>query len=149
MTDWLNSPWWGWTVFGILLALLELASPGGFFFLFFGASAVLVGALAWTGLVAEPWVQVTFFSIFSVVASLLFRKPLMARFGPRTPDIPVDSLIGETATVLDDIPVNGFGKVELRGSTWSAKNNGDQILARGQRCRVERLDGLSVWVRAE
>ena len=149
MTDWLNIPWWGWTVFGILLALLELASPGGFFFLFFGASAVLVGALAWTGLVAEPWVQVTFFSIFSVVASLLFRKPLMARFGPRTPDIPVDSLIGETATVLDDIPVNGFGKVELRGSTWSAKNNGDQILARGQRCRVERLDGLSVWVRAE
>jgi len=149
MTEWLNIPWWGWIVFGILLALLELASPGGFFFLFFGVGAVLVGALAWVGLLAEPWVQVTFFSIFSVVASLVFRKPLLARFGPRTPDIPVDSLLGETATVMDDIQASAFGKVELRGSSWSAKNNGDQVLARGQRCKVERVDGLSLWVRAE
>ena len=149
MTELLNIPWWGWIVFGILLALLELASPGGFFFLFFGVGAVLVGVLAWFGLVTEPWVQVTFFSIFSVVASLVFRKPLLARFGPKTPDIPVDSLLGETATVLDDIQASAFGKVELRGSAWSARNTGNEILARGQRCKVERVDGLSLWVRAE
>ena len=149
MAEWLNIPWWGWIVFGILLALLELTSPGGFFFLFFGVGAVLVGLLAWMNILAEPWVQITFFSIFSVVASLVFRKPLLARFGPRTPDIPVDSMLGETAKVLDDIQAGAFGKVELRGSAWNAKNSGNELLLRGQRCKVERVDGLSLWVRAE
>src|SRR5262245_50272168 len=100
MADWLNVPWWGWIVFGIGLALLELASPGGFYFIFFGVGAVAVGALAWVGLLASPWVQVTFFSIFSIVASILFRRPLLARFGAKIPDLPIDSLVGETATAL-------------------------------------------------
>jgi membrane protein implicated in regulation of membrane protease activity len=40
------------------------------------------------------------------------------------------------------------GKVELRGSSWSARS-ARAALARGQRCRVERVDGLTLWVRPE
>ena len=105
--------------------------------------------LPWLAVLQEAWTQLTFFSIFSVVASLLFRKPLMARFGPKLSDEAVDSLVGESATVLDDIQVNGFGKVELRGTTWNARNGADRALSRGERCRVERVEGLSLWVRTE
>jgi membrane protein implicated in regulation of membrane protease activity len=136
-------------IFGIVLALLELASPGGFFFIFLGVSAVAVGFLAWLEVLQQAWVEITYFSIFSIVASLLFRKPLMARFGPKIPDVEMDSLLGEVATAMDDIQVSGFGKVELRGSSWKAKNSGSGILARGQRCIVEHVEGLSLWVRAE
>ena len=37
--------WWMWAVLGLALLMLEMATPGGFYFIFFGASAFLVGAL--------------------------------------------------------------------------------------------------------
>jgi membrane protein implicated in regulation of membrane protease activity len=95
----------------------------------------------------EAWIQLMLFSIFSVVTSLLFRKPLLQRFGPKSTDVTVDSMVGETATALDDIDVNGFGKVELRGTAWSARNSGEQKVNRGQRCVVDRVEGLSLWVK--
>ena len=146
MTDWFNLPWWEWVVFGILLALIEIAAPGGFYFIFFGVSAILVGALVWVGVLAEPWVQFTFFSIFAIIASLFFRKPLLAKFGPHIGDVPVDSMLGEIGTAIDDIQASGFGKVEVRGAAWSARNTGSVLLMRGQRCKVERVDGFSLWV---
>jgi inner membrane protein len=41
------------------------------------------------------------------------------------------------------------GKAEMRGTSWNTRNIGDQPLARGQRCRVERVEGLMIFVRAE
>jgi hypothetical protein len=144
--DW-NVPWWAWIIVGFALALLEMATPGGFYFLFFGLGAFGVGVLSWTGVVQEPWLQLMMFSVFSVGSSLLFRKPLLERFGPKSPQHPVDSIVGETALALGDIEVNGFGKVELRGTSWNARNGGEQKVNRGQRCTVERIEGLSLWVR--
>jgi hypothetical protein len=146
MSDW-NIVWWAWMILGFALALLEMSTPGGFYFLFFGIGALAVGVLSWTGMIQEPWLQLMLFSTFSVATSLIFRKPLLQRFGPKSPEIPVDSIVGETATALDDIDVNGFGKVELRGTAWQARNNGELKVSRGQRCTVERVEGLSLWVR--
>ena len=148
MGDW-NIAWWAWTVLGFALALLEMATPGGFYFMFFGIGALGVGLLSWTNLIQATWLQLMLFSVFSVVSSLIFRRPLLERFGPKSPQLPVDSIVGETATALDDIDVNGFGKVELRGTSWSARNGGEQKVNRGQRCTVERVEGLSLWVRAD
>ena len=148
MIDWII-PWWGWFIFGFALLLLELSSPGGFYFLFFGVGAISVGVLAWLTVLEQAWVQLTFFSIFSIVASLLFRKPLLARFGPKSGDAIVDSLVGEAATAIDNIEAGAFGKVELRGTAWNAKNSSEQMLVRGERCKVQRVDGLSLWVSKE
>ena len=146
--DWLI-PWWGWFLFGFALLGLEMAAPGGFYFMFFGTGAVLVGVLAWTGLLSEAWVELTLFSAFSVVSSLFFRKPLLARFGAKPSEAVIDSLVGETGTVIDDIDPGAFGKVELRGSAWRAKNIGDGTLKRGDRGRVGQVDGLVLWIRRE
>ena len=45
--------WWYWMVLGLLLLGLELATPGGFFLLFFGVGALLVGGLAIIGAAAR------------------------------------------------------------------------------------------------
>jgi len=145
MTDFMF-PWWGWFLFGFLLLLLELASPGGFYFLFFGVGALVVGFVAFLGLVEAAWVQLTVFSIVSVAALLLFRRRLHLRFAISGGDAIVDSLVGEAATVTDNIEAGGFGKVELRGTSWTAKNSGSRMLARGERCTVQRIEGLSLWV---
>ena len=51
--------------------------------------------------------------------------------------------------LLGDLPAGGEVKAELRGVPWSARAASGASLRAGQRCRVERVDGLTLWVRAE
>jgi inner membrane protein len=139
--------WWLWLLCGIGLLLLELLTPGGFFILFFGVGAILVGLLAWSGLAGPDWVQWLLFGTFSAAALLIFRKPLLKKLR-RTSTHEVDSMIGETAVALVDIAVQQIGKAELRGSAWTAQNTGNSAIAAGQRCRVEGMHGLTLYIRA-
>jgi inner membrane protein len=141
--------WWYWLVLGLVLAALELLAPGGFYPIFFGVAAVVVGVMAGLGVGGPVWLQWLLFSVFSVVALMVFRNPLLKRMRRTNSDAPIDSLVGEHATALDDIAPDTVGRAELRGSTWTARNGGRVPLVRGQRCIVDRLDGLTIWVRAE
>jgi membrane protein implicated in regulation of membrane protease activity len=138
--------WWLWIVLGGALLLLEIATPGGFYFIFFGISALIVGILAAAGVTSTDWVEWTLFSIFAIGATAFFRRPLLKRLGMGSPGRDVDSLVGETATAMEGIQAGAWGKAELRGSSWTACNAGPADLVRGQRCRVERVDGLSLFI---
>ncbi len=61
----------------------------------------------------------------------------------------MDTLVGEVATLTDDLAAGAVGKAELRGTTWTVLNRGEGPLARGQRCRVVAVDGLTLQVRGE
>jgi membrane protein implicated in regulation of membrane protease activity len=139
--------WWIWFLAGLALLGVELFTPGGFYLLFFGLAAFGVGILDAAGLVVALWVQVLLFAIFSVVGILLLRRTLVVRFGRSLPAREIDSLVGEDAMALTDLDPGALGRVELRGTAWSARNTGSVPLARGRRCTVERVDGLTLWVR--
>lgn len=139
--------WWMWLLLGLILLLVELITPGGFFFVFFGAGAIAVGLLAAAGLSGPVWMQWLLFSAVSVVALAVFRKPLLQRMRQRQPTHEVDQLIGQTAITACAIDAGGFGKAELRGASWNARNAGDTALAAGQRCRVIDVDGLTLLIR--
>jgi membrane protein implicated in regulation of membrane protease activity len=141
--------WWVWILVGLGLLLLEILTPGGFYILFFGFGALVVGLLASVDLAGPAWAQWLLFSVASVAGLLVFRKPLLQRFRPATPDREVDSLVGETGVALGTIDSEAMGQVELRGTVWSARNVGEAPIAGGQRCRVRRVEGLTLWVRAE
>jgi membrane protein implicated in regulation of membrane protease activity len=140
--------WWMWVLVGLLLLLVELVTPGGFYFIFFGIGAVVVGVLAGLGAGGPVWFQFLLFSILSLVSLWLFREKLL-KLTEGAPDRNVDSLIGETAMASDEIAVNGIGKVEMRGTSWNARNIGDKPLTNGERAKVERVEGLMLLVRAE
>ena len=140
--------WWIWIVLGCALLLLEMATPGGFYFIFFGASALIVGFLAAVGIISTDWVEWLLFSVFAIGATAFFRKPLLQKFGSVTHVGEVDSLVGETATAMEAIQPGAVGKAELRGTSWTACNTSRESLVRGQRCRVERVDGLTIFVRS-
>jgi membrane protein implicated in regulation of membrane protease activity len=140
--------WWMWFVLGFALLMLEMATPGGFYFIFFGASAFVVALLDLMGITESAWMEWMLFSIFAAGATTLFRQKMLNRFGPRIPSGEVDTLIGEVATTLEGIRPGAVGKAELRGSSWNAFNTGSKELERGQRCRVERVDGLTIFIRA-
>jgi inner membrane protein len=140
--------WWIWVLIGLALLVLEIATPGGFVALFFGVSAILVGGIAALGMSEPLSLQLIFFSVLSVGALALLRKPLQAKLnvGPRRA---VDSFVGEAATALEDLPAGGVGSVELRGSTWKARNASVGAIPKGGRCLVERREGLTLFIRPE
>jgi len=142
--------WWYWMVLGLALLGAEMTTPGGFYIIFFGLSAIVVGTLAGLNLVVTDWLQWLLFSLLAVASLLLFRGPLLARLkqGPEAGEA-VDSMVGETAIPLVPIAVGETGKAELRGTTWSAKNVGQAPLAKGQRGKVSRVDGLTLLITSE
>lgn len=141
--------WWLWVVFGIALLFAESATPGTLYFLFFGVSAAIVGGLTGLGIAPLPWLQWLLFSVIAVLALAVLRNPLRARLNLKTPNRPVDSLVGQVAVVLNEVAAGGVGKVELRGTGWSARTSGGIALHEGQRVVVEKVDGLTLWVRPE
>jgi membrane protein implicated in regulation of membrane protease activity len=140
--------WWIWIVLGLGLLLGEMITPGGFYILFFGVGAIIVGILAGFNVAGPVWFQIIAFTGLSLITFWLFRQRLLQSTHLDSPD-EVDTLIGETAVVTEEIPSRGIGKAEMRGTSWSAHNISKQSLARGQRCRVERVEGLTIYVRAE
>jgi hypothetical protein len=141
--------WWLWVLVGLGLLAFEMALPGGFFALFFGVGALLVGALVALDAAGPAWMQWLLFSVLSIGALVTLRRPLQARLNLGGSRRPVDSLVGESATALEDLAPGGLGKAELRGSSWSARNRGSVALSKGQRCIVEKVDGLMLLVRPE
>jgi membrane protein implicated in regulation of membrane protease activity len=145
----MSFPWWYWILLGLVLVVFEIAAPGGFYFIFFGVGALLVGALAAADAGGPLWVQILLFSVLSLGSLLLFRARLLGALqkGPASDN--VDSLVKEVGTVSEDLAPGAVGKVELRGSAWTAKNVSQTPLARGARCVVLRVDGLTLHVGPE
>ena len=141
--------WWHWLVIGLLLVLAELATAGGFFVIFFGIGALIVGILAGFGVADQLWVQMLLFSVISVSSLVLFRSRMLAwiQLDPHRPE--VDTLVGEIGVVNDEVAPDGIGRVEVRGSAWSARNVTHAVLPRGTRCRVVRVDGLMLEIEPE
>lgn len=140
--------WWLWVAGALALMVLELVTPSGFFIMFFGLGAMTVGVLARLGLVDAGWVQWLLFTLLSIGYVLLFRGQVQKMFQP-PPPIPVDSLVGVLAVPQGSIEPGAVGRVEVRGSTWSARNVGSTALTGGQRCTVVSVDGLLLAVRPE
>ena len=140
--------WWYWVVLGLALTALELATPGGFFAIFFAVSAIVIGLLELTGAIERDWVQWVLFPALALISLAVFRRPLLEWLRGRDADA-VDSLIGEIAVPADTIEPGAHGRAELRGSTWTARNIDPSPLARGQRCRVVAVRGLELDLRPE
>src|ERR1051326_9156920 len=104
--------WWLWIALGLVLVGLEVATPGGFFIIFFGVAALAVGVLALLSLVSEPWVQWLLFPVLALVALRVFRRPLLERMRLRSPGSDdVDSMIGSTAVAAGAIGPGGLRRI--------------------------------------
>ncbi len=113
---------WNWMVLGLLLLGAEVLVPG-FFLIWIGIAAVIVGAISLALWDAALWtwqVQVLVFLAISLVSAFAGRammkrndvsdEPLLNRRSAQ--------LIGKTATLQDAI-VNGQGRVKIGDTTWS------------------------------
>ncbi len=145
--------WWHWAILGLSLIGIEVLTLGGlgnFYFLFFGMAALMVTGLTWSGLVEAAWLQWFLFAILGIISLLVMKKTLQGQKTVDEKDEPdVDSMLGEIAKVLEPLEPQAMGKVELRGSTWNARNAGDSLLATNSIATIVRVDGLTLWIQAE
>jgi inner membrane protein len=141
--------WWHWLLLGLVFTALEAATAGGFYIIFFGVAAIVIALLALFDLAGPLWLQLLLFSALSVLSLMLFRNPIMRRLNLSAGTTDLDTLAGENCTALEPMPPGGNGRVEARGTSWSARNIGTTPLASGARCIVTRSERLTLLVKAE
>lgn len=140
--------WWMWLGVGLVLMVAELVTPSGFYLMFFGLGAFGVALLAGAGVLTSTGLQLLAFTVLSLVSLGLFRGPVLRRFQqPPSPDL--DPLIGTLATPSEPIAAGAVGRVEVRGTTWTARNVDALPVTPGQRCTVTQIDGLLLSIRPE
>lgn len=139
--------WWQWIVLGVVLLGAEMMVDAEFYLVFLGVSALTVGLLDLSWADSPIWAEWFVFSLIAIVSLLLFRGKFYAKIRGKTPDRG-EGMIGEIGIVEDDIEAGGTGRIELRGTTWSAHNVGERVLPQNARVRVDAVSGLTVEVRS-
>ena len=142
MNAWLLEPiYWNWWLLGIVLMTVEAIAPG-FFFLWMGIAALLVGLV----LILLPELagnyQLLLFALLSV-GSIVAWQLRLRRHPTRTEDPLLNrrgqQYIGRVFT-LDAPAVNGYGKIRVDDSTWRVLV--EQDYPTGTRLRIVGVDGV-------
>ncbi|MFZ1642264.1 MAG: NfeD family protein [Candidatus Contendobacter sp.] len=142
MSAWLLEPvYWNWWVLGVALMTVEALLPG-FFFLWMGVAALLVG-LVLTILPGMDWTyQVMLFAVLSVGSIVAWRLRLR-RHPTQTADPLLNrrghQYVGRVFT-LDAPVINGHGKIRVDDSTWKVVMERDYPA--GTRLRIVGVDGV-------
>jgi membrane protein implicated in regulation of membrane protease activity len=134
-----------WFILGLVLFLLELALPG-FIIFFFGLGA---WATALICLFANPGtnLQIVIFAVFSVISLMGLRKIIQKKFfynkGTQSEDVE-DEFTGKEAIAKDDFGGVKHGKVEFKGTTWTAES--ESKINEGQRVTIIEKDSFKLIV---
>ena len=139
--------WWGWIALGAIILISEIIVSTDFYLVFFAVGAVIVGLLGLLGVSLPVSAQWLLFASLSIGTLVLFRTSLRQTIKTREQD--VDKLEDEIAVATERIAAGATGQAGLRGSTWSARNTGEVDLEVGDRCRVERVNGLVLSIRKD
>lgn len=137
---------WLWLAAAFVFAIGEMASPGSFFLLPFAIGALVATGLAFANVgVGIEWIAFVGVS----VAALVAMRPLARRLDLLDDDLGIGSrrLIGQTATVLEDIPGGGeLGLVRVHREEWRAESMDGSAIPLGAAVRVADIEGTRVIV---
>ena len=138
--------WWMWIAGGVILMISEFVIPG-FVVCFFGAGAVLTGIVAAIfSALGLTW-EIAIFIVSSIVFTLVGRK-LFHGGKVRDPnDLDDVDLSDGLAVVTEAIAPGHPGKVEFRGSFWTAL--AETEISVGTSVRILKRDNLTLTVKAD
>ena len=135
-----------WFALGMLLLLAEFAAPGLVVF-FFGIGAMIVGAVCVFADVSLN-AQIGLFIVGSLTMFLSLRRSMANVFQGRGTDSDgsdVEEVLGETATVIEPISADKVGRVEFRGTQWTA--TAQHPIDRGRSVQIVGRDSLTLQVK--
>ena len=136
MEDWLS-----WFILGLVMSLLEFIIPGGVI-VFLGASAIVVSASMYLGLISTTVNALLAWFICSIFFMIFLRSLFIKYFEGDSTIHTVDEekeLVDSLVTVIEDIQPYKEGRAKFRDSTWIAR--GDETILAGERAVIVRRDG--------
>ena len=133
-----------WLIAGVLIMLLEIGTPGLFFFLSLacGAFVAALGAFLEFSLFSQCWL-----AVIGTIISFMLLKSFITRTKKNSPRTNVDALIGQKALVIQAIEPRSTGRVKVNGEEWPAIADHQTILQKGTIVHIIRIDGNKLLVK--
>lgn len=136
-----------WLIIAVFFLLLEMGSPGLFFFLSFFFGAIFA---AFSTMVTESIVfQAIFFLSSSIISFLIMNFWVKKHFlGSKSYEqTNVYAIVGKKVKVIKTIFPQEPGAVKVDGEIWSAKAVDDKVIQIGQTVEIVEIKGVHVIVR--
>jgi membrane protein implicated in regulation of membrane protease activity len=141
--------WWAWIAVGAILLGAELSFVDAqFYLLFVGLSALIVGLLTISGAAGAAWLQWVAFAVLASLSMVGFRRRIYERMRRKLP-VMSSGPQGEQLTLVAALAPGESGRIDFRGSSWTAVNAGSALIPAGGRARIERVDGLTLVLHAD
>ena len=139
--------WHIWIILGIAFFIIEIFTPA-FFFASLGVGAFAAAIAAFYPV--SFTLQIVCLTLGTFVVFLGIR-PLINQLQRTRSDqrkIGIQALVGETALVIETIDPSGHsGRVKLKGEDWKAAAVDGDMIADGSRVAVEKIEGVTAYVR--
>lgn len=98
---------------------------------------------------AEFWLQAALFFTVSIVLLWALRPLTKKYFTPKITRTNIDAVVGATGIVVETVQNDlTRGRVKLGGMEWSARSSAGEILEEGTQIKVDRVEGVKVFVSA-
>lgn len=134
--------WLIWLSAGIILAILEVFTPG-FFIVGIGVSLVITAIPAALGL--PFWVQLLVCGVMILIFFLLVRPLVMKIPHSDSKKTGTAALMGEEGIVVETITRIEGGRVKVGGEVWKAKS--DETIEKDSLVIVTGVEGVTLNVR--
>lgn len=139
--NWAAIVWFGLTV----ILLIAEAATVTVISLWFAAGSLAAMAAALLG--GPIWLQTLVFLIVSAIVLTALRPLVRKHLTPKLTATNIDSVIGSIGIVT--IPIDNIaasGQVKLSGMEWSARSSSGEPLEAGTKVRVDKIEGVKVFV---
>lgn len=133
-----------WLVLTVVFLIAEAATVT-VISLWFAAGALAAMAVALLG--GGIWLQTGVFLAVSAIALTALRPLVRKYLTPKLAATNIDSVIGSVGIVTGAIDnIAAVGQVKLNGMEWSARSSSGEVIPEGTRIRVDRIEGVKVFV---
>ncbi len=140
--------WWAWMVLGAVFLSIELfAVEAQFYLVFLGVAAALVGLLGLFGIVLPEWGQWVAFASMSLIFFFSFRPMIYSKIRAGGESYP-ESMSGESVKLDSELAPGAETRTQYRGTDWTVRNVGNDLIAAGSRAEVVKVEGLTLHVSA-
>lgn len=136
--------WVWWLGAALLLGVVEMLSLDLVLIMFAGGSLAAAG-LALAGF--PIWAQIIGFAVTSTLLLGALRPWLLRHLRTRVPLVETNAAahVGRLGVAVTEVSERG-GRIKLAGEVWTARVDGDAVVAEGAEVRVTRIDGATAVV---
>ncbi|MBN1822886.1 MAG: NfeD family protein [Endomicrobiales bacterium] len=135
--------WSFWVIASVVLLIVEIITPGAFFFacLGIGAAATALVSVFKLGI----FIEVLTFCAASILSIYMIRPIAKRFFVVSSQKSNVDALIGEKVQVTEKIDPPNHGFVKVQGELWRAES--DAKHEQGEMVEITAVEGTRVKVK--